>query len=135
LADHSLAMRRAVVQHLLQGSVSGMVGGRIYGEEAPENSELPFIRYGLPVTTPYESSCGRGSQHSIVVHVFAQGPYTDLVASIASAVVSSLDDSSLPVDPLRLLGISWTGTRIIRDTAEMSSYHAIVSLTAQTIGD
>lgn len=131
--DHTLAMRESVVTLLLASApVTVLVGQRVYGPEVPDNTQWPFIRYGLPITTQYEATQREGSEHAITLHVFANGPGEDACATIAAAVASALDGAAIPVDTLGNYGIDWNGTQIIRDGAEASAYHGIVTFTART---
>lgn len=135
--DHTLTMREAIVQKLQAAApVTALIPPEsIYGEQPPAAPAWPFIRYGMPTTTQYESSCGEGSEHDIMIDVFAYGPGMDMCAKICAAVGMALDNASLAIDPLGLVSIDWTGSQIIRDGAEMSAYHGMVRFTAITINE
>jgi len=134
-SDHALAMRQAIVKALRAApNLTAVIpSGRIYGEESPANPEFPFIRYGLPVTNPYEASCGNGSEHAITLHTFSYGPGTDSINVINALVVDALKDAALSVDPLKLISFDWTGSQVLRDTPEASNYHGVLRFTAQTL--
>lgn len=135
MIDHSLQMRRAMVAKLRADAplLALVPAARIFGEETPSSPVWPFIRYGFSPVTTFETSCGRGSEHDIVLHVFALGPGTDETAEICAAVVAALSDSALPIDPIQLQSLDWVRTEIIRDTDEASAYHGILTFTAQTL--
>lgn len=136
-SDHTLTMREAIVQKLQAAAVvTALVpSASIYGEQPPAAPSWPFIRYGMPTTTAYESSCGDGSEHDIMIDVFAHGPGMDTCAKACAAVAMALDNAALAVDPLGLLGIDYVSTQIIRDGAEMSAYHGMVRFSATTINE
>lgn len=135
-ADHSIAMREAVVTKLLAtGAIAVLVGTRVRGPAVEDGIDWPFIRYGLPITNPMEQQGRAGSAHAITVHVFAKGEDDGPVGALAAAVVAALNDTSLPVEPLGLLGIDWTGTQVIRDDAEASAYHGIIQFRAETFAE
>lgn len=133
--DHTLAMRQAIVAKLLDGSnpVKTLTDGRVYGQKAEADSTFPFVRYGVPATSAYEASEWDGSEHSLVLHAFAQGPGEDKCAELAAAVVAELDDAELPLEGLGLLGIEWTGTQVLPDLGATDAWHAVISFRATTV--
>lgn len=136
-SDHTLIMRQAIVQRLQAAApVLALVPSlSIYGEQPPAAPTWPFIRYGMPTTQEYESSCGDGSEHDIMIDVFAHGPGMDLCTKICAAVAASLENAPLAVEPLQLVSIDWRGTQVIRDGAEMSAYHGMVRFAAVTLNE
>lgn len=134
-SDHSLVMRQAVIQVLRESPhLSAVIpSDRIYGEETPSDPVWPFIRYGLSDATPYESSCGAGSEHNITIHTFARGPGTDSVSVINALVLDALQGANFPIEPLKLNSFDWLGTRVLRDTPEASNYHGVLRFSAQTL--
>lgn len=135
--DHSLLVRQSLVKALrADAGVTALVDAtRIYGEESPSLPTWPFVRMGLPESNAYEQSCGRGSETSIFVHAFAQGPGMDAAAAIGAAVAAALgaDDLTLDLGAVGLVSCEYLGTQVIRDTGEASAYHAIVRLAVTTV--
>lgn len=132
-ADHSLDLRIAVVKTLKNDAqIATITEGRVH-DTPPARVLWPFVRYGMPLTMPYEASCWSGSEHDVTIHAFATGASTDAVATLAKAVVRVLDDADLPLDPLGLVGLDWVRTQVIRDTEEADGWHAIIQFTCQTV--
>lgn len=46
---------------------------RIFAMQVPANPEYPFLRFGTPIPTPYESLCWVGTSLRVTLDVFAQG--------------------------------------------------------------
>lgn len=134
MRDHVLALREAVVSHLLgNAAVQALVGERVYGEEVPATPVWPFVRYGLPTGANYEASGWDGKDHDLMLHAFAHGPGMDKCSELASAIETAmLEDSGLPLVGVGLVGISFVRTQIIRDSDEAGAYHAIIQFTATT---
>lgn len=133
--DHSLAIRRAIVAALrADDNITGLVPAfRVYGEETPPEPVQPFIRVEFPISSAYESSCGAGSDASVVVHGFAEGPGADRAASIGAAIATALDDAALDLGSATLVACDYQDSSVIRDTGEASAYHAIVRFNIQTV--
>lgn len=132
-ADHALEMRQAIVKRMREtgSAVQVICDARIYGEQPPAEPLKPFVRYGVPVTLPYEASGWDGSEHSIVVHGFTGGSKdTDDINALAKAISATLENSELNLGSLGLVGIDWRGTEILRDG---EGYHAVVRFSATTV--
>lgn len=134
-SDHSLAMRQAIVKKLrVNAALTSVVPPeRIYGERSPSAPVWPFIRYGVPVVLPYAQSCGEGNEHSLVIHVFALGPATDVLYGIMDLVAKALDNADLDLAPLELISIDYTGSNPMRDTDQQDNWHGIVRFSAVTL--
>lgn len=134
MADHVLALRKAVVKKLLADTaVAALVGERVYGESTPPTPEWPFIRYGLPSADNYEASCWDGKDHDLVLHAFARGDDMAACSTLAAAIETAMsEESGLPLVGVGLVGISFVRTQIIRDSDEQGAYHAIIQFTATT---
>lgn len=127
--DYALEVRKSAVTHLkgyapLTARVSA---GSIWGEEVPSDQAWPFIRYGLPVTLPFEATGWDGSEHDLTWHAFANGPFTDAVDQIAALVVEAMETWSAP-SGTGIVAAEWRGTTILRDSGpdEQSKYHAVI---------
>lgn len=118
-ADFSLDIRRAIVAHLrADATVTALVpSSRIYGEfvatPTGQQPTFPFIRLGYSQSSPFEATCWDGSDNTVTVHVFAQGPGTDSVETIASRVIQSVQD----MEPASIEGwmCEWTNKVVVPD--------------------
>lgn len=132
-ADHSLALREAIVAYLRAApQVAAIVDARVYGEQPPAVPEWPFIRYGLPTMEAYEASGWAGATHDVVLHCFAKGPGMDAVGVLNKAVVDVLDGVDVAPAGTMAVQFEWQSTQVIRDTDEAGAYHGIVSFTVTT---
>lgn len=121
--DLTLNVRRAVVAHLHSyAPLTALVSAaRIYGEQPPANPQWPFITYSS-TTLPYEAVCGSGSQITVSVHVFCNGPYTDAVLQASAQVVEAMRT-------LDTYECEWIGNiGPLRDSPpdEQAKYHVVV---------
>lgn len=130
--DHSLSLRRAVVDFLKTTPVDALVDGRIYGTQPPALPGLPFIRMGLPTPAAYEAQGWSGSEQAFVVHVFTKSDGDSLVSEIAAAVVSELSAFVMP-GSLAANAFDWSRTEVVRDNDEASAYHAIITFDATVV--
>lgn len=126
--DLSLDVRRSIVAHLKNYAPLTMIvsAARIYGEEAPANTEWPFIRYGLPLVGQFEATGWDGSEQEVTIHAFANGPGTDSISRAAKQVVEAMKGWT-PAG-LGVAAGEWLGTTLLRDSpeAEASKYHAVI---------
>ena len=133
--DHTLPVRQAVVEHLLEGAhtvLRALVGTKVYGMFVPNSAGLPRVCYTGPDTVPYEDSCAVGSEVSFVLNVFSQSPTEDECAAIASELINILDEDSLPLaDGIGLLGIDWIRTQILPDET-CDGFRAVVDFVVTT---
>lgn len=115
--DKSLEIRRAIVAHLrADATVTAIVpAARIFGEFRPvtASSDWPFIRIGYSSALPFEAQCWSGSQNTLTIHVFANGPTTDSVETISKRVIQSVQN----MDPASLDGwiCQWTNKIVVPD--------------------
>jgi hypothetical protein len=134
--DHTLALRQAIVEKLkANGSaVAGLVEGRVYGQKSPADPTFPFVRYGVPSTSPYEATGWfPGSSHSIALHAFSQGPGEDKCAALAAAIVAELEDDDLPLEDVGLVAIEWVSTQVLPDLGATDAWHAVIRFSAETV--
>lgn len=130
MANHMTEATGAIVNALKADSeVTGIVGQRIYNVEAPATPTWPFVLIGSPIETPDLYSCWEGSQQSIVIHAFARGPGELAVSNLAYTVRRALSNRRIERGQVEV-NLSHEQTQVIRDSAEASSYHAIVRMRA-----
>lgn len=122
--DLSLDVRKSWVAHMrADENLTALVPAeQIFGEFAASET-LPFIRLGDPDADSYEEVKGEGSRSRLRVHVFAGGPSTDDVLTIAKRVVKSFDVWEPATFDQR--GNGWQGTQIVR-TGEDDVRHAVI---------
>lgn len=125
--DSALYIRRALVSALKS---AGLVGGRVYGPHPPANVEWPFIIVGNSETTPLQTQCIDGNTFDLTVHTFDKGSDESGCAELNNAVAALLDKRGRPLDapyPATISRIRWQRSQIIRDTAEATAWHGLVS--------
>lgn len=126
MADYTLEIRKAVMAHLIGGAVAiGVPAARIYGVQPPANPTWPLIRYGLPITTPYENSCGEGTEARVTIHVFARGDDEEPCATIGKAVVARMSALG-SISGLSLIDNTHVSSQILRDSDEAGEYHGVI---------
>ena len=131
MADHLLETRKAMIAAMrADAALTALVPAtRIYGEEAPANAVWPFILCGLPSEVPDRASCWDGTRMGVVVHCFAKGPGMDTASAISNAVKRALDGTRAVRGELAVDFVH-EQNQIIRDSVEISSYHAISRFSA-----
>lgn len=122
-SDISLPLRQAIVTRLrADPNVTAVIpAAQVYGERTPATLTWPFVRYG-------QSDVGQTSG-SVPLHVFSKAEFTDEAATIAAAIVESLDGKRLDLGDGRKADLNWpeaAGTQIIPDGDEADAWHAIV---------
>lgn len=124
MIDLSLEIRRAIVAHLkADATVTALVpANRIYGEFAASD-QFPFIRMGYSATAQYEAQGWDGSEGDFAIHIFAGGPGTDAILTIAKRVVASMTAFA----PASIEGAyaDWLRTDVVPDEVPQK-LHAIV---------
>jgi len=132
--DHSLPLRQAIVEKLLASdTIVAIVEDRVYGQKPDADPTIPFIRTGPSVSTPYEATgWGEGSEGAVVVHAFAQGPGEDKCSQLAAEIVAVLEEDSLPLEGIGLVGIQWERTQVLPDLGATDSWHAVINFRATT---
>lgn len=124
--DLSLEIRRAIVAHLrADATVTAIVPAeRIYGEwPTVTDPEWPFIRMGYADAEAFEASGWSGSESGFTIHVFADGPGTDAVQTIAKRVQRSMENYA----PMSLDGSwsEWRRTNVMPDVVA-GKLHAVL---------
>lgn len=123
--DLSLELRKAVVAHLRgDANITTLVpSAKIYGEFAA-SEDFPFIRIGYASAQGFDATGPwNGSESDLTIHVFADGPGTDAVMTIAKRVVASMANFA-PVT-ISLADCEWLRTDVVPDVVA-GKLHAIV---------
>jgi hypothetical protein len=126
--DPALHIRRALVAALKS---AGLAGGRVYGPHPPANPQWPFILVGSADAAPMQAQCLDGSQFTLTVHTFDKGADEAGAAELNRAVAGLLDRKPLPLTapfPASMRALRWVRSQIIRDTAEATAWHGLVSI-------
>lgn len=124
--DPTLPARQATVSHLRAdtGVTSKPIGERIYGERPPSKKTWPWALY----VADFGQTGG-----SIAIHVFSKAKFTDEVAEIMAAIVTSLGAAVIEMDDGRKLHLQYPdfgGSQILSDAAEADAWHGIVRFDA-----
>lgn len=126
--DHSLILRRGIIAYLKAnvGLVALVPASHIYGEQPPAKPTWPFIRFGLANVTMGRFNCYSGGDHGFAIHAFSMGPGTDEIYRIRAAIISAMDDASIPLDgDAGVTLLRHDISNLIRDTDEADAYHDI----------
>lgn len=124
--DLSLEIRRAIVAHLrADAAVTALVpADRIYGEwPTVTDPDWPFIRMGYADASAFEATGWSGSGIAFVIDVFADGPGTDAIQTIAKRVQRSME----AFEPLSVASWSeWRRTNVMPDVVA-GRLHAVMA--------
>lgn len=126
--DPTLYLRRAIVTALKS---AGLAGGRVYGPHPPANVQWPFILVGIAEVEPMQAQCLDGSRFTLTVHTFDKGGDESGVSELNRKVAGMLDRKPLPLVapfPASMRALRWVRSQIIRDTAEATAWHGLVSI-------
>lgn len=96
---------------------------RIFGERVDPKETWPFIRVGLPITTPYSATGQRGATHRFSTHVFAKGPFTDSISRMCDGVIQAVN--GLTIDTLDIVNQQLVLVQLLPDV-EADHYHAVI---------
>lgn len=132
IAEHLLTLREDIITTLLANvEVTGIIGDRFYGEEAPANPTWPFGKYALPIAERFAATCWEGSAQTVKLDLFVKGPGMDNAILLAHAVEQALLEEEL-VTNLTLVSWEHLDTNVIRDRDEAGAYHVIIRYQAET---
>lgn len=126
--DLSRPLKAAIIDHLAASpSVIALVPAtRIYAMSPPAKPKWPFIRYGSPISSPFEATCWDGSSTRVTLHAFAEttGTYAgeDRALDIAAAIIEAMK-TFRPSD-MGIIENEWIGTQCVRDSAEADQWHS-----------
>lgn len=124
--DPTLPARQEIVTHLRADTnvTTTDVGNRVYGERTPADKEWPFALY--------EADFGQ-TDGTVRLHVFSKAKFSDQVAKIMAAMVTSLGGKTLVMPDDRKLRLTYpeaNGSQILPDGAEANAWHGIVRFNA-----
>lgn len=112
--DLSLELRQSILAHLrADAQLTALVPAEfIFGEFALVDAPT-FIRLGDPLAEAFEASGWSGSENSLVIHAFAQGPGRDAIQLISKRVVAAMED----FEPQNIAGgwAQWQDTQVLPD--------------------
>ncbi len=121
------AIRGALIFRLKNNpSVSALVPPeRVFPQQVPAKTQWPYIRVGVPISTPERASCMDGRVTRLAVHVFAEGesPTDDICDAIAEAVDGAHFDVGVGS-----ADISWISNTTIQDSSESDNFHGICQI-------
>jgi len=141
--DPTPYVREAVVALLKAAAAPRPVPStRVYPQETPPDPVWPFVKYGLPNSTPFVASCLDGANVDFSVHAFAASDATGggeekagailrwIVAVLSSASPVNMQDVTTCPFPATLF-FEWTRSQVFRDSPTSSSaFHGVASFTA-----
>lgn len=135
-ADHSLAVREAVVRRQLAApSVTSIIANRAFGQRVPADAAWPYTKCGAPMVQPFEATGWGGGDEDLTIHAFANGPDEAPCSRLAAAVVEALSQDDLDLGPdIALVSLDWVSTQIIPDEGDSGAYHAIIRFRIVTTG-
>ncbi len=124
VTDLSLELRQAVVAHLrADASLTALVEpASIYGEFATQETGT-FIRLSDQDVTGWEATCWSGSENTLAIHAFADGPGRDGIQKICKRIVAAMEAFSPAV--VSLADSEWIGTAIVTDVVPQK-LHGVV---------
>jgi hypothetical protein len=124
--DPSLDLREAVVTRLRATSALTAIttADKVFGEQPTDPlPERPFTRYGVDDITPREDGCWSGATVEFPIHSFSQKKFTDEIRQMNAAVASALHDAVLDLGGGMKSTITWLGSTVRRDAADVKAWH------------
>lgn len=126
--DLQLPLRRAIIERLRSSqSVLDIVDERVY-DQVVDSPRHPFLRYGVPVTEPYDASGLSGIDSDLTIHAFDQADDTARVYALMKAVEESLDEAELDLSEGSVVWIMWTGSQLL--PGSLKRPHGIVTFSS-----
>lgn len=124
--DLTIAARRAVIAWMrADAALTALVGATsIYGEQPTAKPDWPFVRYGAAIVLPDRASGLDGCSLAISISAFAHGPGADAAAAIG-AQIAKIEEAEINTEAGDRLNIFWTGSQLLRDTAEADAWHSL----------
>jgi hypothetical protein len=133
--DLTLETREAIIVALrADAALTALLPAeRIYGMASDPDATYPFVRYGVPITSPLAGACVDAT-----IHVYADGPSEDEACAIAKEIVRVLGDAALKLDPADpdtpVITLRWTGGQTLTDPSEPDIIHAYRTFAATAVG-
>ena len=126
--DLTLPLKRMIIDHLASDPdvVALVPVEQIYAMQPVQQPVWPFIRFGSPISSPFEASCWDGSSTRVTLHAFAETTETYSGEDRAFEIVSAIVESMKKLDPTGygLVQCEWLQTNCVRDEPEADKWHA-----------
>lgn len=108
----------------------------IFAMQVPANQAYPYIRFGTPISTPYQSSCWTGTACRITLDAFAEGgpdlePGETLALQVTSLIVEAMNE--LVVQGFGLIDNSYLGARTLMVDQEADRWRSIVEFNVTAV--
>lgn len=126
--DLTRPLKAAVVDHLATSPalLTLVPAERVYAMAPPAMPTLPFVRYGVPISSGFEATCWDGATIRVTLHAFAETTQTaageDLALDIAAAIVQSM--KQFEPDNLGVIECEWVQTNCRMEDQEADRWHA-----------
>lgn len=133
--DVSHELQVAIVARLKgYADLSALIGDRVYDrverDAAGEvTATFPYVSFGPEQDIPEDADCIDASEIVIQIDAWSRDPGYREVRRVAKAVVSALDETSLPITDNALVYFEYDGRRILRDPDGLTS-HAVLTFRA-----
>jgi len=124
-AAPKLATRRALVTFLKADAplIAVLPAARIFGEKAASNVQWPYLRLD-------EFESGQDPIHIINcnVHLHSKADFSDEINQLCELAEEALDGAVLTLEDGSRANVDVNSSRILRDGAERSWWHGIISI-------
>ena len=144
--DYAREVRRAVLPALkTNGTLTNLVpAASIYPSTVPASRPFPFIRYGIPILSPFRATGLDTSSLRVTIAAFTKprmnqaGAVTataeDAVYDIGSAIKDTLDNTTLTLESGLKVRLTWLGTTPRMDPDEADAWATSVTFSAEVSG-
>lgn len=131
MSDPSLDLQGAIVAALkADPAVTALISGRVY-DQVPPQAAFPYVTIGEDQTLPAWADCYDGADVILTLHAWSRAVGYPEVKRLAAAVSAALDGVEVTIETIRLVDISWTGSRFLRDP-DGNTRHAVIGFRALT---
>lgn len=125
-ADHTAAVMTAVIAfYKADATTSAICGDRVF-DYVPDNDPMPYIRYGVAITGPYQATGVIGSDITVTIHGFVKG-YDSATAQALQKALHRLEDQDLALTSGYLLELNFLSSQIIDGEEGEQGYYHIIS--------
>lgn len=128
--DFSLEARQYLVATMrADAALVALLGGAgsIYGPLVPAKPSWPFVRVGMPISTPDRATCLDGTIEQFAIHSFAKGGSEDQCLAIRKRIIELMDGITDKLGGVNPICITYNGAQLMRDTAEAEAWHGIAN--------
>lgn len=135
--DLTRPLKAAIIDHLAAsaGVVALVPVSSIFAMAPRAQPAMPFIRYGAPISQPYDATCWDGTTVRVTLHAFAETGDTmageDAALDIASAIVEAMKD--FDPDGLGIVECDWIQTNCIMEDSEADRWHSFCEFNVTAI--